>query len=1747
MAKRRTTRKSSVAAPSKRKTGARSAKGNGAVAKKTPARKARRMAQRQDGKPDAASRKSAGQVDWLSVIAACHNNLKNIDVAFPLARFVCVTGVSGSGKSSLVNDIVRETLSRDLNGAEKVRPGDHGGIGGAEHLDKVIDIDQSPIGRTPRSNPATYIKVFDEIRSLFARLAESKVRGYKPGRFSFNVHTGKAGGGRCESCEGNGSNKMEMELLADIWITCPICGGQRFSRETLQILYKGKNIADVLDMDVQEALAHFENIPKIAGMLRTLHDVGLDYLKLGQSSTTLSGGEAQRIKLARELVKRSTGQTLYILDEPTTGLHFDDIRKLLDVLHGFVDAGNTVLVIEHNLDVIKTADWVIDLGPEGGEFGGQVIATGTPEEVADIPDSHTGIALRELFGSMGAAGRRAGSSGSGKPPGNRKPRSNGKKRGTKSIQVQGARQHNLKGINVDIPRGKTTVCSGPSGSGKTSFAIDTVYTEGQRRYVESLSAYARQFLGRLQPPRVDHVYGLSPSVSIEQKNTSRSPRSTVGTVTEIYDYMRVLWARIGEPYCPHCKVAIGSQDVDEIVEQILGLPDKTRIMLLAPLHLSGQETYESLLQRQTEAGFRRVRVNGEVCEIDSITRLDRKRDHRLEVVIDRVVVKRSAASRLADSIEQALLVGDGVIVVQPVDSETDRGSDSAGSLRFSQHRSCPQCHRGFDELTPHHFSFNSRLGWCETCEGLGVQQGASPSSIVIHPTKGIGDGAIGGWGVLAKRSQLRVLAEAVANHIGFDLETPWHDLDEASQQLFLQGCGDDWIALPGNQTGRGERKGLTGLRIQWRGFFPAIDRASKVSWQFRKQLKTMAGSVDCRSCRGSRLREESAAARVAGRTIREVCGQPLAEAYKWFRSLKLSTRESRIAGELLHEVTSRLKFLCDVGLDYVTLNRTASTLSGGESQRIQLASQIGTGLTGVLYVLDEPTIGLHPRDNRRLIEALQRLRDLGNTLLLVEHDREIIDSADHVLDFGPQAGTRGGEVTAAASPTAIRRKRASLTGKYLSGKEAIAVPANRRDVPKSAPRVDLQPIDQDGQATDPGPGDLHWLTVRGARENNLKEIDACFPVGRFSCVTGVSGSGKSTLISEILYKSLAARIHRASTTPGGHQEILGAEHIDKVINVDQTPIGNSPTSNPATYTGLFDLIRELYAKLPTAKIRGYTANRFSFNRAGGRCEACAGMGMQCIEMHFLPDVWVECDSCQGKRYVQETLDVRYHDRSIADVLDMRVSEALGLFANVTKVRRMLQTLDDVGLGYIQLGQPAPTLSGGESQRVKLASELGRPSTGKTLYILDEPTTGLHFDDLKKLLGVLHRLVDLGNTCVCVEHNLDLIKTADWIIDLGPEAGNAGGHIVACGAPEAVAKVKSSHTGKALAGVLAQGPTEVRERYDLRRQLEMESGLSEKIDLGDDVKMPWETDGKKWHTVEHVDSQGQMVGWDTAVLVWLVDTISGLGKFAEVDWNHRSRVEITASRNKQWFAHFLTAGSDLLEAAFRVPDRTISQQELAGQLRLKTLDERTDLKIYGQWSRCKVCAVGNGWTAIRLSLRDFKDVKKPAFTSFLKKAVSAYFGEIDALQKSPDRGKPWKKDGRHWHLSQKGIGDRHVVRWKPDTLMALIGRVNSMEGGLTLDWGHETSVQIIGAGERKRFAKLVTNIGKGVRVELFCPEGGVTPAMIDRLGTDPEIRKRPDGDWVTFWVRSLSSVDTKQFRSLWRRCRGGLSNERLQFA
>ena len=948
------------------------------------------------------------------------------------------------------------------------------------------------------------------------------------------------------------------------------------------------------------------------------------------------------------------------------------------------------------------------------------------------------------------------------------------------IVVRGARQHNLKNIDVMIPRDKLVVITGLSGSGKSSLAFDTIYAEGQRRYVESLSAYARQFLGQMDKPDVDSIEGLSPAISIDQKTTSRNPRSTVGTVTEIYDYLRLLYARIGKPHCPQCGRPITQQTVDQMTDQLLAYPAGTRMQILAPLVRGRKGEHHRILEEIRKAGFVRVRVDGQVREVSEDIKLDKNRKHSLEVVVDRIVLRPEQRQRLADSLETALKLGEGLVLAEVWEEQFDYASGQTVTRRqellFSQNFACPDCGISLGEITPRMFSFNNPYGACPECTGLGVKMEVDPDLVIPDKTRSLAEGALAPWSSYMGY-YLYQLIESVARHYGFSTHVPVSQLKPEHLRILLYGSGDEKIRFV-YENAAGDRSVYTGT---WEGVINNLARRYREtqSAASREEIEQYMSTTVCPACKGARLRAESLAVRIGGKNIYELCCLSVAEGSRFLQQLELSERERAIGAQVLKEIQERLGFMVNVGLDYLTLNRAASTLSGGEAQRIRLATQIGSGLTGVLYILDEPSIGLHQRDNARLISTLKRLRDLGNTLIVVEHDEEMIREADHIIDMGPGAGAEGGRVVAQGTLEDIIREPASITGQYFSGRRQIPIPWERR------------------------PGNGKFLEIVGARENNLKGINVRIPLGVFTCITGVSGSGKSTLINEVLYKKLAQVLHGASLRPGEHDRIRGLEHIEKVVNIDQSPIGRTPRSNPATYTGVFDGIRELFSKTPEARVRGYRAGRFSFNVRGGRCEACRGDGIIRIEMHFLPDVYVPCEVCKGKRYNRETLEVRFRGKNIADVLEMTVDEATEFFRHHPKIYRKLKTLQDVGLGYIKLGQPATTLSGGEAQRVKLATELSRRTNGKTVYLLDEPTTGLHKADVHRLLEVLHRLVEGGDTVIVIEHNLDVICSADYIIDLGPEGGDRGGEVVAAGTPEEVAGVEASYTGQFLRRLLAE--------------------------------------------------------------------------------------------------------------------------------------------------------------------------------------------------------------------------------------------------------------------------------------------------------------------------------------------------------
>jgi excinuclease ABC subunit A len=934
------------------------------------------------------------------------------------------------------------------------------------------------------------------------------------------------------------------------------------------------------------------------------------------------------------------------------------------------------------------------------------------------------------------------------------------------ITVRGARQHNLKNISLQIPRNRLTVITGLSGSGKSSLAFDTIYAEGQRRYVESLSAYARQFLEQLEKPDVDAVEGLSPAISIEQKTTGRSPRSTVGTVTEVYDYLRLLFSSIGHPHCHQCGRAIARQSAEQIVHRILELPEGERVMILAPLVRGRKGEFRKELEKTQRSGFTRARIDGEMRSLDEEIRLDKRRNHTIEIVVDRLLIKPGITARLEESIRTAIKLTDGVVIVSVVDGE---------ERLYSERLACVDCGISIPQLEPRSFSFNSAYGACRECHGLGTRLEVDPSKLIIETDLPIGKITFINGADKSADSYLREALLAVGRYFDAGPETPFSALPRKARDAFFFGLPEKIEFRYGEYKYQAEWKGATNWLLETIRKLEADEDV----WaeKSRAALESLISPITCRACGGRRLQPESLAVRINGRSIADYAALTIEAAIAAFAEIKLAAREETIAGRILKEIRDRLAFLSSVGLGYLTVDRPAMTLSGGESQRIRLATQIGSQLRGVLYVLDEPSIGLHPRDNQRLLETLGHLRDLGNTVLVVEHDEETIRRADYVVDLGPGAGTHGGEVVAVGTPTEIARAPKSLTGRYMAGELSIPIPANRR-----------QP---NGKA----------LVVQGATEHNLKHVDVTFPLGLFTVVTGVSGSGKSTLVEDILFRALARKLYRSLAEPGAHASIAGIEHIDKVIEIDQSPIGRTPRSNPATYTGVFTPIRELYAMLPESRERGYKPGRFSFNVKGGRCEACQGDGLKCIEMNFLPDVYVMCEVCRSARYNRETLDIRYQGRNIAQLLDTTIDEALELLENIPQVKTKLQTLSEVGLGYLKLGQSATTLSGGEAQRTKLAKELSRRATGRTIYILDEPTTGLHFEDVRKLLDVLQRLVSLGNTVIVIEHHLDVIKSADWVIDLGPEGGEGGGRIVAEGAPELVARNRKSYTGRALRSVI----------------------------------------------------------------------------------------------------------------------------------------------------------------------------------------------------------------------------------------------------------------------------------------------------------------------------------------------------------
>jgi excinuclease ABC subunit A len=1265
----------------------------------------------------------------LLIEGAAEHNLKQIDVEIPLGRLVCVTGVSGSGKSTLVQDVLLAALKR-AKGKPTETPGAHAALRGAEHVGAVVMIDQTPIGRTTRSNPASYVGAFDAIRKRFAAEPASLERGYTVGTFSFN-----SGNGRCPTCGGNGFEHVEMQFLSDVYLRCPDCDGRRYRPEVLEVRMvrggvRGVSIADVLDMTISEAAQFFAGDADVQGCLEPLIAVGLDYLRLGQPVPTLSGGEAQRLKLAgflagaaqqqaaatqrriaagkRAAASHAAPGTLFLFDEPTTGLHFEDVAKLLGSFERLLAAGHSLLVIEHNLDVIRAADWIIDLGPEGGDGGGEVLVTGTPDDVVACTRSHTGRALEaydKARRQLKIAGRFIGVAEpqpqrhNGHDAHAAKPAAGA---ATNAIVIQRAREHNLKDIDVEIPRDRFTVVTGVSGSGKSTLAFDIVFAEGQRRYLESLNAYARQFVQPASRPDVDAIFGIPPTVAIEQRTSRGGRKSTVGTLTEIHHFLRLLYVKLGLQHCPACDVPIEPQSVEAIAARLLREAKGRRIGLYAPLVVARKGYYTDLAKWAAAKGYTQLRVDGELTPTAPWPRLDRFREHTIELPVDSVTVSARSERELRELLQRALDFGKGVVHVH------DRRLQV-----YSTKRACPSCGRSFTELDPRLFSYNSKHGWCDDCYGTGVR---------------------------------------IA---GFDEEQ-------------------------------------SGEEIWWNEWFEGEATA-------------------CDTCRGQRLNEVALHVRFRDRSIAALAALSVDAAQQFFGRLELHGREREIAQDLMAEIRSRLAFLHDVGLGYLALDRAAPTLSGGEAQRIRLAAQLGSNLQGVCYVLDEPTIGLHPRDNQILLGTLERLGDKGNTLVVVEHDEETIRRADHVIDLGPGAGARGGRVVGQGRTADLIAADDSLTGRFLASPLKHPLAARREVRTRHAA-----------------------LIIEKARLHNLRNVDVRVPLGRLVVISGVSGSGKSTLARDVLYANLRARTsvpaRRRRSVPDwvGCKAIRGWEAIGRVLEVDQTPIGKTPRSCPATYVGFWDDIRKLYAGTTEARVRGYGPGRFSFNTAGGRCDACEGQGVRTIEMSFLPDVKVLCDVCGGRRFDAETLSVEHRGRSIGDVLAMSVDAAVECFAAHPRIHHALRLLQDVGLGYLTLGQQSPTLSGGEAQRIKLVTELARlrspremarrnadavaREAGGTLYVLDEPTVGLHMADVEKLIGVLHRLVDAGHTVVVIEHNLDVIAEADWLIDLGPEGGAGGGRVVAQGDPEQVAaRQQRSHTARVLKGFLEDRASEVARR------------------------------------------------------------------------------------------------------------------------------------------------------------------------------------------------------------------------------------------------------------------------------------------------------------------------------------------------
>lgn len=1215
-------------------------------------------------------RKISKQSPFLVLHGAREHNLKGISPRFPIGALTVVTGVSGSGKSTLIENILVPALYK-AKGMPTESPGDFDSLTGAQLIENIHYVDQSPIGKTTRSNPASYVGAFDAIRALFAQTEAAKAREYKAGTFSFN-----SGDGRCPVCGGNGFEHIEMQFLSDVYLRCSACNGTRYRPEILEITLERNgqtlNIAQVLDLSVSEACEFFKNDPAVVNKLEPLRKVGLDYIKLGQPVPTLSGGEAQRLKIAGFLAQKNSQASkndLFIFDEPTTGLHFDDIDKLMNSLQELIDRGNTAIVIEHNLDVINCADWVIDLGPEGGDAGGRIVVQGTLEDLVAESRSYTGQALQTYRKTLEQENSSAYFID--------KAQQNTEEEETSvpndAIAIKGAKEHNLKNISVTIPHNRFTVVTGASGSGKSTLAFDIVFKEGQRRYLESLNAYARSIVQPASKPDVDSITGIAPTVAIEQRTSRGGRKSTVATMTELYHFMRLLFVKLGKQFCPDCDVEVEPKSFPAIVSTVVSRYKTENIRIMAPLVSKRKGIYTDLAKWALKKGYRELYVDGKFVSTEKFPKLARYKDHTIELPVAEICVSVSDEKTLKRALQEAITIGKGVLTVL----------DKNGTQTiFSTHRACPVCGRSFPELDPRLFSYNSSMGWCPTCFGTGL------------------------------------LIE------GFD------------------------------ETATGEER-----------------------------IWADAQASPCPSCHGERLNEVARAVRFAGLNISQMAHMTVTEAATFFKKLKLTGREADIAQDALKEIVLRLQFLEKVGLGYLTLDRSSPSLSGGEAQRIRLASQLGSNLQGVCYILDEPTIGLHPRDNRLLLDSLKALVKKGNTLLVVEHDEDTIREADYVIDVGPGAGVRGGEIIATGTVKDIMKNKRSLTGRYL-----------------------LQPIEHTFCPKRPVNDTTSWLTLKEPRLNNLKASEIRIPLERLTVLTGVSGSGKSSFARGVLLPVLSETLAEKKPYKGKLcSAIEGFEGIDRVLEVDQTPIGKTPRSCPATYVGFLDTIRKVFAGTNEAQARGYGISRFSFNMKGGRCELCEGQGVRTIEMNFLPDVKIPCEACGGLRYNAQTLEVLWKAKSIGQILAMDVDEAVYFFSTQASISHALKLMQDVGLGYLSLGQPSPTLSGGEAQRIKLVTELIKARDDikrrgyrapKTVYVLDEPTVGLHMADVEKLIAVLHRLVDAGNTVIVIEHNLDIMAQADWIIDMGPEGGVEGGNVVACGAPVDVIKT-GTHTAKAL--------------------------------------------------------------------------------------------------------------------------------------------------------------------------------------------------------------------------------------------------------------------------------------------------------------------------------------------------------------